>query len=85
MRSHPGKAGGDLGVEHVGHVSVQAPAQQRDVLAAGVHDHLDLRIGEDRRQRRAVEILRERVDEPDPLSVAGIRVAGFPVFSGTAS
>ena len=38
----------------------------------------DRGVGEDRGERRAVEILLERVDQLDPLGVGGIR-------SGTAS
>ena len=32
-----------------------------------MHDHLDLGVREDLRQRGAVQILRERVDDRDPL------------------
>ena len=35
----------------------RAPADERDVLAPGVDDHLDRGVGEHRRQRRAVEVL----------------------------
>src|ERR1019366_2538312 len=43
---------------------------QRDVLTSGVDDRLDGGIGEDRGQRRAVEILGQRVDDLDPLGPA---------------
>ena len=42
-----------------------ARRKQRDVLAAGVHDDLDRRVGEQRRQRRDVEALGERVEQLD--------------------
>ncbi len=64
----PGEARRDLRVEHVAHLGPQPPAHERDVLAARVHDHLDIGIGEHVRQRRAVQILGERVDELDPFA-----------------
>ena len=74
LRAEPGEARRDLRVEHVAHLGGEAPAHERDVLAPGVDDHLDRGVGEDRRQRRAVEVLLERVDQLDPLGIGGIRV-----------
>ena len=54
------EAGGHLGVEDVGHVGLPGAAHDRHVLAAGVHDHLDLGVGERRGERRRVEAGRRR-------------------------
>ncbi len=72
LRPEPSEPCRDLRVEHVGQLGREAPAQERDVLAPGVHHDLDRRIGEDRRERRAVEIVRERVEEHDPLPRIGL-------------
>ena len=47
---------------------LQAPAHERDVLAAGVHDDLDPGVREHRCQRRAVELLGQRIEHQDALA-----------------
>ena len=68
------EAGGHLGVEDVAHLGVERPAQDRHVLAPGVHHDLDRRVGEHARQRREVRVALERVDHLGPDAVLGIRV-----------
>jgi hypothetical protein len=57
-----GEAGGDLRVEDVDDVGSPRAPQDRDVLAGGVQDDLDLGIGEHLRERLEVE-LAQRVEE----------------------
>ena len=47
--------GGELGVEDVGELGAPGPAEDRDVLAAGVEHDLDRRVGEQLRERRDVD------------------------------
>ena len=47
---------------------MKAAADQRDVLAPGVHDDLDRRVGEHRRECGPVELLRQRVEDQDALA-----------------
>ncbi len=73
MRAQSGEARGHLRVEHVAHLRVEATADQRDVLAPGVHDDLDCGVGEHLGERRSVELLGQRVNDQDAL----VRVPGF--------
>ena len=59
-------------------VTVRVPdaAQDRDVLAPGVEDDLDLRVGEHAGQRRGVERRGERVEHLDPLRSPSVRRDG---------
>ena len=70
LRAQAGEPGGELRVEDLGDLGVPGPAQQRHVLAAGVHHDLDLRVGEDERQRRAVQLFVERVEHLDAAGAA---------------
>ena len=79
---HAGEAGGDLGVEDVADLGAEAPAQQRDVLAAGVHDELDRGVGEQLGERRSVELLAQRVDQLDAQTVVSSATRAGP---GTAA
>ena len=45
---------------------------ERDVLAAGVHDDLDRRVRQHLRQRRAVELVGERIDDADALAARSV-------------
>ena len=84
LRAQPGEAGRDLRVEDVASPRVSsARAQQRDVLAPGVHDDLDRGVGEHAGERRAVEVLGQRVDERDPL--AAVARPATRAGSGTAA
>ena len=71
LRSQPGEAGRHLRVEHVCHLAREPPAHERDVLAPGVHDDLDVRVRQDRRQRCAGHVPLERIQELDLLGPAG--------------
>ena len=73
LGAQPGEAGGELGVEEVRDARPADAAQQRDVLAAGVHDDLDLRVGEHLGERREVERVVERVEHLDAHVAAGAR------------
>ena len=68
----PGEAGGDLRVEDVRDLGLPDAAQQRDVLAPGVEDDLDVRVGEDLGQRTGVELLLDRVEHLDPHAAVGL-------------
>jgi hypothetical protein len=54
----------DLCVEHVRGPHAPRPFQQRQVLAAGVDDDLDLGVREQRQQRAGV-VVAERIDRAD--------------------
>ena len=71
LRAQPREAGCELRVEEVRDVRRPDTAQQRDVLAPGVHDDLDLGVGEQRRERRGVELAVEGVEHLDPHVFAG--------------
>ena len=58
------EAGGDLGVEHVGHVGPPLAAEDRHVLPAGVEHDLHALVGEHLGQRRGIEA-RQRVEHDD--------------------
>ena len=53
-------------------VSPDAP-EDRDVLAAGVEDDLDRRVGEQLGERRDLDAV-ERVDQDDPSAVGLARI-----------
>ena len=72
LGAHPGEAGGELRVEEVRDVRRPHAAQQRDVLAAGMHDDLDRGIGEDLRQRLRVERAVQRVEDLDAQAVGSL-------------
>ncbi len=57
------EARGDLRVEYVRQLRGPRSAQDRHVLTAGVQDDLDLRIGQQLRQRPHVDVLVEAVDQ----------------------
>ncbi len=65
LRGHPREARRHLRVEHVLDLGAEAPAQQRDVLAPGVHHHLHRGVRQHLRQRADVDALIERVDQLD--------------------
>ena len=71
LGAQAGEAGGELRVEEVRDVRLPDAAQQRDVLAAGVHDDLDGGVGEHGRERRRVERVVERVEDLDATSPSG--------------
>ncbi len=72
LRGHPQKAGRHLRVEHARHLASERAAQERDVLAPGVHHDLDQRVFEHPRKRLAGRLVRERVDDLDPLSARAV-------------
>ncbi len=75
LGAHAREPGGDLRVEHVVDLAAPQPAQERNVLAAGMQDDLDRRVGEHLGQRRGVErIVGERVQQRD-VAALGV-VAG---------
>jgi Rrf2 family protein len=63
-----GEPGGHLRVEHISDLGRPGAAQDRHVLAAGVEDHLDIRVREQRGHGPQVEITPERVDQGDVRS-----------------
>ena len=66
---------GELGVEHVGDLGVPGPAQDRDVLAAGVDHDLDVGVGEHARERlRVRRVVAERVDHLGAHAVGRVGV-----------
>ncbi len=76
LRREAGEAGGDLGVEDVREGRAPGAAQDRDVLAARVQDHLDRGVGEHLRQRSGIaEILLQRVEHDDLLADADLHEA----------
>jgi hypothetical protein len=72
LRGQPGEAGRDLGVEDTRHLGGGTAAQQRDVLAPRVHDHLDVRVCEEPGERSEIGRFVERIehDHLKPLFVA---------------
>src|SRR6185437_6714325 len=74
-----GEARRDLGVEDVRDLAAQLAAQQRDVLAAGVHHDPHARVFERLPERRQLRVLAQRVDERDRL---GAVVDPFPPARG---
>ncbi len=67
LRGGAGESGGDLRVEDIGEVDRPLAAQDRHVLAAGVHDDLDRGIGEHGGERRGIEPF-QRVEHVDLLA-----------------
>jgi hypothetical protein len=65
LGAHAGEPRGDLRVEDVADRLAPVTAQQRDVLAGGVQDDLDLGVGEHVGQRRGVVVLGQRVQDDD--------------------
>ena len=75
LGAQPREAGRELGVEEVGDARLADAAQQRDILAAGVHDDLDLRVGEHAGEGGEVERVVERVEHLDAHLTAGSPVS----------
>ena len=75
LRALAGESGGDLGVEDVRDLGAPGPTQDRDVLAPGVQDDFDRRVGQQRGQWSEVDRLVEAVDHDRPdARRAGARV-----------
>jgi hypothetical protein len=72
--AEPEKAGRHLRVEHVGDLRVPAPAQDADVLAPGVHHHLDVRVREHASKGGEVELALERVEHLGTNAALDIRI-----------
>jgi hypothetical protein len=67
LRGHPQEAGGHLRIEHALGVAAERAAQERYVLASGVHHHLDLRVRQHSSKRVTLQRALERVDDLDLL------------------
>ena len=76
LRARANEPGRELRVEDVRDLGRPGPAEDRDVLAAGVEHDLDRRVGEQVRDRARVDPALERVDQRDVRSGA---VGGFVV------
>ena len=68
LRGEAREARGDLGVEDVGEGGLPLAPQDRHVLAPGVQDDLDRRIGEHLGERRRVKAPDERIEHLHVLS-----------------
>ena len=72
LGAQAGEAGGDLRVEDAAQLGGPLAAQQRDVLAPGVQDDLDVGVGQQGGQRRGVELLGQRIEDLDAHAVVGL-------------
>jgi len=68
------EAGRNLGVEHVLDVGRPRALEDGDVLAAGVHHHLDRRVGQGDGQGAVVEVPLDRVEDLGPHAVGRVRI-----------
>ncbi len=77
LRPQTAEPGCDLRVEDVVDLGAPDAAQDRHVLTAGVHDDLDLRIGEDGGERGEIQRGVERVEHLDAhVAARRIRLDG---------